>query len=216
MHNQLKKIGYWQGLYKGIDLDSHLLNLAKTLGNPIGGRKKSKLIETLKPITSDMANSSSLSKRFALSEFPLHCDTAHWITPCRYLVFGCKEQGNCGRNTTLVDWKNIPFNSRELQLLKDAVFLVKDGENSFYCSIIVDGENFFRFDVGCMYPVNKNSENILKILQRKLLKASKIEVSWRKNKVLIIDNWRVLHGRGAPNQVLGSLSTRELHRVLVA
>jgi len=215
MHNSIKQNGWWLSKLEGEDLNG-LLDIAKELGVPVGGRKKGQLIEILKPQDSESANKKSLSKRFGFSAFPYHCDTAHWATPIRYIVLGCINPGSCGRKTFLIDWQKIEFELREINLLRNAVFLIKNGRNSFYSTILDQNEKFFRFDPGCMSPVDNEASNTLNLIEDKISEVEPIEISWKKGSVLVIDNWRMLHGRGCVSVMSENLITRELHRVLVA
>jgi len=212
----LKNLGVWKGNCRDYDLNTYMLNLANSLGSPVGMRRQKNIIEILKPVSSDSAHPNSLSKQYALFGFPFHCDTAHWPTPCRYIIIGCKEKGACGRTTNLVDWKLLALEDAELNLLKYATFLIKHGRNSFYSSIIHEKGLYARYDPGCMFPVARESDIAINLFDLLLDRADKSEVIWNNNDVVVIDNWRVLHGRGKSNQPSGVTSTRELHRILVA
>ena len=218
--DQLKKHlaekGWWKGKCHGQDLDAFLLEIAVSLGDPVGMRRRRDVIEILKPIRSGSAYPNSLSKQYALSEFPIHCDTAHWPTPCRYIVIGCNNKGSCGRKTILVDWKSMTLEDAELSLLKSATLIVKHGKSSFYSPIIHENELYARYDPGCMFPASNDSNFALSLFDSILDKAEKSEACWKKNDVVVIDNWRILHGRGKPSQSSDLNSIRELHRVLVA
>lgn len=212
MKSTLEEFGWWHTEYTGLDLDSKLISLARTLGKPIGGRRKSNIVEILKPTISELAKPKSLSRLYSLSGFPLHCDTSHWTKPCRYLIVGCENPGTCNRRTILLDFKNLVFNTKEKELLINSVFLIKNGRSSFYGSILQYSDNFIRFDIGCMEPTDSNSHSAFKLIKEKILQGNKIEIVWKKNKVIVIDNWRLIHGRSIPTN---SCSTRELRRVYV-
>ena len=211
----LGNLGWWKGNCQDCDLDTYMLSLAHSLGVPIGMRRRKDIIENLKPVSSDIAHPNSLSKQFALSGFPFHCDTAHWPTPCRLIIIGCKEKGACGRTTNLVDWKLLTQVDTEVNLLKYATFLIKHGRNSFYSSIIHEKGLYARYDPGCMFPASRESNIAIRLFDSLLDRVEKSEVHWENNDVVVIDNWRVLHGRGESSQPFKLTSTRELHRILV-
>ena len=73
------------------------------------------------------------------------------------------------------------------------------------------GESVFRFDPQCMSPANPAAELVLEFLPQLLFRAAK-PLSWEKDTVLAIANWRVLHGRGHPPL---DESMRELQRIYV-
>jgi len=215
MHNSLKSNGWWLSKIDIGNLDC-LIEISRRLGTPVGGRKKGALVEVLKLQDSISANQNSLSNQFGYSPFPFHCDTAHWVSPCRYIVFGCENPGNCGRKTVLIDWKKIEFDLTEIKLLKSAVFLIRNGQKSFYSTILNQNEEFLRFDPGCMSPLDSESEDAFKLMKNKLDQVNPIEVSWEKGDVLVIDNWRILHGRKGAEIEGEHHTARQLQRVLVA
>ena len=55
---------------------------------------------------------------------------------------------------------------------------------------------FVRYDPGCMEPVSTDGPLALALLSRDMWPDHGEEFHWNQGKALIIDNWRVLHGRG--------------------
>ena len=213
---ELENFGWWKNNCRDCDLDTYLLDIANSLGTPVGMRRQKHIIEILKPTSSNLAHPNSLSRRYALSGFPFHCDTAHWPTPCRFIIIGCKEKGTCERTTDLVDWKLLALEDAEINLLKYATFLIKNGRNSFYSSIIHEKGLYARYDQGCMFPAGRESNIAVRLFDSLLDKAEKSEILWKNNDVIVIDNWRTLHGRGRSSQPSRLISNRELHRILIA
>ncbi len=189
MRDSIKQNGWWFTASHPECFDG-LIDIALEMGHPVGARRKAELIEILRPTETKLANRNSLSSRFDLSAFPYHCDTAHWPTPCRYVVMGCKDPGNCGRNTVLIGWQKIKFEIDEIDLLRSAVFLIKNGQKSFYSTMLELNESFLRFDPGCMNPTDDKARNALKLMENKLNDIQKIQITWSKDSVLILDNWR--------------------------
>ncbi len=197
------------------DLDNYLVQISHKLGMPMGVRVKSKTIEIIKPTSAASSHPQSLSHLFGLDEFPLHCDTAHWLIPGNYIVLGCKNPGICGRKTVLLDWREVDFPEDLLVLLKYAVFLFRNGKNSFFSSILSNQNKFFRYDPGCMYPTDNKSKETLEALSEYFSKIEKVEIEWKKDSILIINNWNLLHGRSLPHHISKDYSNRELHRIIV-
>ncbi|MBB3231961.1 TauD/TfdA family dioxygenase [Halomonas stenophila] len=214
MLSSLKEKGWWKGKCRGLNIDDDLLQIASHLGQPIGARRRRSVVEVLKPQSSSFAHDNSLSAQYQLSSFPFHVDTAHWPTPCRYIVMGCKSSGICGRETHLIDWELLQLKHSDINLLKNAVFLVKDGRRSFYSSIVSDNNPFIRYDIGCMHTTDRDSEIALQVLNSAFDNAKKIDIEWKENDILVLDNWRMLHGRSSSSNAFGMNSSRELHRVL--
>ena len=215
MLDSLQERGWWKGKRLRSNLDDDLCQIASSLGQPVGPRRRRSIVEVLKPKSADVAYANSLSAQYQLSSFPYHVDTAHWSTPCKYIVMGCKSPGICDRKTLLIDWASLQLNDSDINLLKNAVFLVKDGARSFYSSIVSDNNQFIRYDVGCMHATGLDSKKALQILSSTLNKSVKIEIEWEENDILVLDNWRILHGRSRSNDPMNVSESRELHRVLV-
>ena len=131
-----------------------LSEYAHELGVPIKGRKSADIVQRLVPISKDKAHPSSLSSKHSTGAFPLHVDTAHWTTPCRYLVFGCSCEGESIRPTILLDFNSLQLTIEEKDYLYNSPFIIKNGQNSFYGSILAKSREFIRYDSGCMNPVN--------------------------------------------------------------
>ena len=94
------------------DLRERMLALARDLGTPAATRSGGSLCDELLPTEADAAKPRSLSKVHAVGEFPLHIDTAHWLTPCRYVMVACLSPGSASRPTLLMDTERIPLNDQ--------------------------------------------------------------------------------------------------------
>lgn len=178
------------------DLRTQLLELTTLLGRPIATRPSGDLCDVLKPTESHVAKAHSLSKIYAAGAFPLHNDTAHWLTPCRYLMLACVFPGTGGRPTFLLDTQHLSLNSHSAQLLQSAPFRVLNGRNSFFSTIHSKTRPFIRFDPGCMTSASQGSSEVLGIFSADKWSANVEQIYWKVGTVLILDNWRVLHGRG--------------------
>ncbi len=151
--------------------------------------------EILSPKQSNQCNPSSLSGKYGLSAFPLHTDTAHWVTPCRYIVLACLEPGESGTDTVLLDMASAVLTAEEIALATFAPFVVKNGPRSFYSTILSSSREFIRLDRGCMEPTNAGGNKALALFDRERWNSQLVRISWRMGDVLILNNWRVLHGR---------------------
>lgn len=173
-----------------------LLAMASQIGEPVASRVGGSLCERLHPILADSARPNSLSKIYSLGEFPLHVDTAHWLTPCRYVMLACLSPGDGYRPTVLLDTLRLPIDEAQFNLLHSAPFRIKTGRNSFFSTILSRNRSFVRYDPGCMKPVTSEGDRALDIFSKQRWPAHLEEMRWSVGKVLLIDNWRVLHGRG--------------------
>jgi hypothetical protein len=178
------------------DLREQLLALAAGLGTPAATRFGGSLCDTLLPTEAHAAKPRSLSNIHSAGEFPIHNDTAHWLTPCRYVMLACVSPGSGSRPTLLMDTRRLPLNERQASLLHSTPLRVTNGRNSFFSTILSKTRPFVRFDSGCMTETTPDGAAALKVLSRHNWPDHIETVYWEVDTVLVIDNWRLLHGRG--------------------
>lgn len=199
-HTELQTHGWiTQDHPQAVDLSAVLEEIAHTLGTASFGRG-GQVIERLRPVPEAHAHPQSLSHKYGLGAFPLHNDTAHYSTPCRFIVMGCEKPGDISSPTVLLDTHVLALDEDETHALHSVSFFIKNGRKSFYSSIKSKYRPFFRFDPGCMHPVLVDGEKAMNALRAERHVENIIEIEWVKNRILVIDNWRMLHGRGNYNQ----------------
>lgn len=174
-----------------------------------------RLVQELLPKMSGMATPNTYSGNFGLDAFPLHTDLAHWAKPPRYLLLRC-ERGDPDARTHVIDGRSIvaaigtnsltrclarprrPMNG-EFQLLP---ILQESSDRDQQC---------LRWDSIYLRPSNASAlaifQQIGECLSR-LLPTS--EALLNKGDTLLLDNWRVLHGR---SPVQNAASPRKIYRV---
>ena len=198
---------------EGADADATVHELDKLghcLGTRVAGRAGS-LEEVVQPRAAIDAHPRSLSARYGLDALPLHTELGHRARPCRYLLLGCIDPGSPAAATMLLDWRALGFSREELGLLEDAPVLVRNGRRSFYSTILSSGAAFLRYDPGCLEAVDERGREALAFVERRIAGAPPEAHHWRRGDILIIDNWRVLHGRSPSDQGSG----RRLARILI-
>lgn len=168
--------------------------IAHSLGQIVAGKKG--LSDSVSPRPAAAAPLRSLSRKFGLGLVPLHCDTAHWIVPCRYVVLACAESGSVDAPTILLDTLSLDLSNEERLLARSSCFLVRSGRGSFYASIIDSHRSFVRVDPGCMEPLSQDGVDALSLYSYERHRDKTAAFHWKIGHVLVIDNWRVLHGRG--------------------
>ncbi len=178
-------------------LREQLLALAAELGTPAATRTGGNLCDTLLPTEANAAMPRSLSKIHAVGEFPLHNDTAHWLTPCHYVMLACVSHGSGNRPTLLIDTQRLPLNERQSALLHSNPLRITNGRNSFYSTILSKTRPFLRFDTGCMTATTSDGAETLAVLSRHNWRDYVETIYWEKGTVTVMDNWRILHGRGS-------------------
>lgn len=191
-----------------------LLNDLQALGNQLGRCVKGRgptFGEIIKPQRLHEAHPRSLSSQYGLAALPLHAELSHRPRPCRYLLLGCMNPGSPGTATRLLDWRTLAFSTDELELLAHAPVFVRTGRRSFYATILAPDYTFLRYDPGCLEAVDKRGQSALDLLERRLALASPEAHEWHQGDILIIDNWRILHGRASSRANSG----RCLARILI-
>ena len=184
------------GASMAVDLIEEVRSHAQMIGEITPGRGHH-LVERIIPQTPDSAYPGSLSSKYGLGSLPLHTDTAHWAIPCRYLVMTCAELGPVPTPTILLDGWRVLLSEPEASACRRAVFLVRNGRRSFYGSIMDGGREFLRVDPGCMTPLERDGEVALDAFSRGRHEKVLHRHDWKIGEILVIDNWRVLHGRGS-------------------
>ena len=156
-------------------------------------------IQQLRPHSMEAMPPNTYSGNYGLGAFPLHTDLAHWHFPPRYLVLRCLN-GAANTPTQLFDgnrvvdilgWRELtraiaqprrPLNGKRhlLRLLQ---------ENPDYGRML-------RWDSIYLRPATKLGLEIFAEMKSMLAAASIIQLSLaHPGDTLIIDNWRMLHGR---------------------
>lgn len=182
------------------------------LGVRVAGRAGS-LEEVIQPRAMGDAHPRSLSARYGLGTLPLHIELSHRTKPCRYILLGCIHPGFPVAATMLLDWWKLGFSRQELNLLEATPVLVRTGRRSFYSTILASGGAFLRYDPGCIEALDTRGEDALRLVEERIADAAHEVVAhyWCQGDILVIDNWRMLHGRSPSDQVSG----RRLTRILI-
>lgn len=172
------------------------VTVARSLGELMRTRKVGGFIDRLEP-SQIAAHPHSLTASYGNGEFPLHQDGTHLPLPPRFIVLTCAELGQDERPTTLCDTSALEFDCHERNLLETAALLVKNGRNSFYATILDRTRNPpIRFDPGCMIAMDSRGA-LAMALFREAATARTTDFIWSTNSALVIDNHRMLHGRGS-------------------
>ena len=170
--------------------------LAEVIGDPVDGRH-GRLFEDVVPRSVNEAHPRSLSRIHGLGALPLHVELSHRARPCRYVLLGCVDPGSGGAATTLLDRCGLDFGGDLTKEMGSAPVLVRSGRRSFYSTLLPRCRSWLRFDRDCIEPVGSRGAAMFGRVSR-LIDGSRVGVHrWAAGDVLLIDNWRVLHGREA-------------------
>jgi len=170
------------------------LDVARALGTPRADSRSQELARQIRPQEAATSFPNSLSATYGIEAFPLHSEAAYWPLPPRYVVLGCENPGSGHRPTTL--WNSSTHLSGELlDCLAKEIWIVSRIHRPFLTTVFDPASNCFRFDPVCMRPV-KASSIAAKGLSTAIENAIPFDVAWDVGDILIIDNYRLLHGRG--------------------
>jgi L-asparagine oxygenase len=191
-------------------LEKLMIQVSGLLGTVVSNRSSGP-IQRLLPRERDEATPNSLSGRFGMGVFPLHTDLAQRPTPPRFVVLGAAR---VSRNTAQTTFATVPtLSADDFQRITSGIFAVSHGGRSFLTSICHPGRPFFRFDVGCMHPLDDTSRDAQSLFCELVAEPNQEQrIVWRRGDITVFDNWNVLHGRSS---ITNQLDDRMLLRVYV-
>lgn len=194
--------------------ESSFLEFAYQLGTPIKSRVNGSLIDELVPKDQEEAHKNSLSKIYGTGSFPYHTDGAYFQIPPKYVVLRFKNGIDKPTPTRVFDTRN--FRNKDRDFMMNDVWSVKGRSNSFYSTIlsktVIDGEEIFRIDPGCMSPIDK-SINSMVYMEEFTIGSSFIDIQWKPNKIVILNNWKMVHSR--PVIQIQECNNRVIQRLMV-
>lgn len=161
-------------------------------------------VQTLAPKPADDATANQYSGTFGLGEFPLHSDLAHWAVPPRYFMLRCLL-GTPAVSTQLLPVEAVAAAVGH-RLIRKAVFLPRKWvPGSPHCPLPMlfqrDEATGVRWDSLFLRPFNRPASDVaLAMSGRRWGNALRSVALVKLGDTLVIDNWRMLHGRSSVNQ----------------
>ncbi len=152
------------------------------------------------PIAKSNARPNTLSSRFGLEKFPFHTDNVLHDVPPRYLVFVAPLPRAVA--TLIWDSLTLPFQSRNR-----AIFLLQAQTQQKYIRLEqpYGTSSIVRFNGSLMTPLNQEAKDAVRLIE---VGHNNVIIDWFKYKIVVLDNWRMLHGRGTSQ----SSGIGKLHR----
>jgi alpha-ketoglutarate-dependent taurine dioxygenase len=174
-----------------------------------------RLVHELLPTSMDVTTPNTYSGNFGLGAFPLHTDLAHWARPPRYLMLRF-SRGDANTQTQIVDGSLVIETlgssvlarclARPRRPMKGALQLLPIWQASFE-----PNQEFIRWDSIYLKPANEFALAVFRRVDECLSCIQPVaKVLLNKGDTLLLDNWRVLHGR---SQVQNLESPRKIHRL---
>lgn len=156
-------------------------------------------VQTLRPREVTHAKSNTYSGTFGLGEFPLHTDYAHWKTPPRYLILRCLE-GTSSVSTYILP-SSLLLNEADEYITRAVVAPRRKHPDHRVCTMpIVFSRNMMRglrWDFLFLKPVNVAAEKAGELVKSLFERSAETICLSEPYDTLIIDNWRILHGRSS-------------------
>jgi hypothetical protein len=182
----------------GIDDKDSLLELARSLGNPIR-TSSGEFMRELRVVPSAIARPNTLSAMFGVGGFPLHTDTAFWALPARFLVM--RVIGDNRRPTTLFPFGDLLSLAgvRMTNAIRTSVWRLKSTTGWVYCEMAFrtpNGGHGFRYDRQCMTPANSAARKVDEYICSQLPETAINRIVWSETTAMVVANWQSLHGRG--------------------
>lgn len=207
----LNKAGWLE--FQGAKTNEELISLAKVIGQ-IQKHPNGSEIFTLTPKNGVKSTKGTFSSKYGYGKFPLHTDTAFYTQPIRYMILSMNKSSDTF--TTLLTMERLfdGLNPEEEYIASRAIYKVKTSESSFYSSLIFknNGAKSIRYDPTCMFPANNHAKEFDAKLQEMFAQLEPEIITWNEPKTLVIDNWKVLHGRSSTKEN----EQREMKRIYIS
>jgi L-asparagine oxygenase len=216
---ELKRDGF--SVRSGLESSMSITEVAQRLGSIIDVQtllpsSGIPTVQSLRPRDMGEVGRNQYSGHYGFGTFPVHTDLAHWALPPLYLLLR-SVVGADDVFTHVLPWEPI-VGLVGAATLRTAVFASR--KRKIGCSGLVramshhEGSTVLRWDPIFLTPVNQ---------QAHALASTMLSPAWNKETVkillhrpgdtIIIDNWRMLHGRG---RVSPDSKARHIDRVYLS
>jgi L-asparagine oxygenase len=171
-------------------------------------------VQSLRP--REKGGDNRYSGHYGLNAFPLHTDLAHWILPPRYLLLRCLVGSN-DVFTNLLHSSHV-VRAVGMPSLQKAVLRTRKhrvGSSGLVRAIARHNrEQIFRWDPIFLQPLNHHAQLLKSVMVDPAFEKVAVEVLLQHpGDTLLIDNWRMLHGR---SPVPARSTSRYIERVYLS
>ena len=164
-------------------------------------------VQVLTPRQKFDAPPNTYSGNFGVRTFPLHTDLAHWFLPPRYFALRCIV-GSRDVSTNLFDTKDLIPAIGRTNLMRALVRPRRPLQNRFPLLRLLAndecGGEIFRWDSLFIEPATASSVTIHASVSNflRFVEPRSIQLE-HPGDTLVIDNWRMLHGRSSVSELDG-------------
>jgi L-asparagine oxygenase len=194
--SELRRVGY--ALLCSYLPASPTEEIVRSIGTPLSlGNRPA--IHQLKPIPLKDSTPNRYSGIFGYNQFPLHTDLAHWRFPPRFLMLRCVK-GFEAVATLLVDGVQIIEGIDRNIFSRALVRPRRPIDGSLPLFRLYDRQQgdrgLLRWDEILICPASRAGKAGVTKLMERLQRSEPVTLSLaQQGDTLIIDNWRMLHGR---------------------
>lgn len=170
--------------------------------------KNMPLVQTLKPRSVEEKD-NTYSGNYGYGMFPFHTDMAHWVKPPRFFMLRCSFPS--GITTNILHHEKL-LQKLDVNLTSRALFKPRRKVDGKIHLLRFLSNDLMRWDSLFIVPANKKGEQLKAGLESELTCVSYDKIALDQvGKCILIDNWKVLHGRGPT--IEGGNSSRVVERV---
>jgi len=156
------------------------------------------IVQSLRPREAGTVADNQYSGVHGIGTFPLHTDLAHWAIPPRYFVLRCINPAEevC---TLVLPWEKVRPALGSIDMAK-AVFFGRKKRPGYSGLVRAmcrhEGQTIQRWDSMFLKPLNQPAKDLDALLRDERWTHSAERIPLRRaGDMILIDNWRVLHGR---------------------
>lgn len=200
IRSELNRVGYLQ--LSSYHPDTSTSKIIHSLGMPLTFAEASP-VHQLKPKPTEASTPNTYSGMYGYGQFPLHTDLAHWRFPPRFLLLRC-----------IAGFEAVST------LLVDSAAIVDDANRSIFSRALIrprrpidgslpllrlygqhEGRGLLRWDEVFICPASPAGESGVKTFAEHLARIEPVKIALTNpGDTLIVDNWRMLHGRSSVPQ----------------
>jgi L-asparagine oxygenase len=173
-------------------------------------------VQSLRPRNTDEGGQNRYSGHYGLDTFPLHTDLAHWVLPPHYLLLRCIVGSN-DVFTSILPWTPI-LDLVGAASMRKAVF--RQRSRRIGCSGLVralmhhHGTEILRWDPIFLRPLNQHARALASVMLDATWNRALVKILLHEpGDTVLIDNWRMLHGR---SQILAQGTVRNIERAYLS